>query len=271
MKEVEIISIGNELLRGVVQDTNTHWIAQRIAARGADLRRAALLPDEPDVVAEEIRAALARRPVLIVTQGGLGPTDDDRTREALSLATGLPIEAHAEAEEIVRRRYEELASQGAVTEATLGESRMRMARLPRGAIALDNQVGTAPGVVLRSGDTTIVALPGVPPELHWIWENPLLPLLDDVLGPGGFAEVTVELAWRDESAIAPMLKELQDRHPKVYVKSRARGFAEGEEVRVTLTAAGESDEEAQELVNTAFQDLTESLRVGGIEIAKSGE
>jgi molybdenum cofactor synthesis domain-containing protein len=268
MSDVEIVSIGNELLRGVVQDTNTHWIAQRIAARGADLKRAALLPDEPEVVAEEIRTGLARGPALIVTQGGLGPTDDDRTREALSLATGLPLEPHAEAEAIVRRRYEELARQGAVAESTLSEARIRMARLPRGAIALDNQVGTAPGVVLRSGGTTIVALPGVPPELHWIWEHPLSRLLDEILGPGGFAEVTVELAWRDESALAPMLKDLQDRHPSVYVKSRARGFAEGEEVRVTLTAAGESDEQAQTRVDAAFQDLRESLRVGGIEFLK---
>jgi molybdenum cofactor synthesis domain-containing protein len=268
MKDVEIVSIGNELLRGVVQDTNTHWIARRVAARGARLTRAVLLPDEPEVVGEEIRAILGRTPALIVTQGGLGPTEDDRTREGIALGTGLPLEPHAAAEEIVRRRYAELARDGAVADAELTEARVRMARLPRGALALDNEIGTAPGIVVRAGRTTIVSLPGVPPELHWIWENPLAPVLDEVLGPGGFAEVTVELALLDESRIAGMLARLQDAHPNVYVKSRARGFREGEEVRVTLTAAGATEQEARALVHACLADLRTALDAQGISVLK---
>ena len=264
MKDVQIFSIGDELLRGVVQDSNSHWMAQRIAARGARLTRVVVLPDDPPVCAEEIRAALRRSPALLITQGGLGPTDDDRTREAIALGTDRPIEPHAGAEAIVRRRYAELAGAGRVSDAELHEARLRMAHLPRGARALDNQIGAAPAVVLEVGNTTIVALPGVPPELHWIWENPLEAELDRILGPGGFAEKTVTLDLRDESAIATMLREIAAKHPNVYVKSRAKGFEKGEEVRVTLTAAGEDDAAARKLVDTAFGELREQLQSAGI-------
>ncbi|MBI4728565.1 MAG: competence/damage-inducible protein A [Acidobacteria bacterium] len=266
MSDVEILSIGDELLRGIVQDTNTHWLACRIAARGARLRRAALLPDEPGVVAAALREALSRGPALVVTQGGLGPTDDDRTRRALALALGVPLEPHPEAERIVRRRFEELARAGAVAGAEMVEARLRMSRLPRGALALDNRVGTAPGVVLTAGPTTIVSLPGVPPELRWIWENPLSPILDRVLGPGGFAEVTVTLELRDESRIAPLLALVQASHPDVYVKSRATGHAEGEEVRATLAAFGTDDSEAGERVSAAYEALRAALAAERIAI-----
>lgn len=267
MKDVEIVSIGDELLRGVVQDTNSHWMAQRIAARGARLTRVTVLPDEPAAVAEELRRALARSPALILTQGGLGPTEDDRTREAIALAAGRPLGPHAEAEAIVRRRYAELAAAGHVADAALSEARLRMSRLPHGALALDNRVGSAPAVLIELGDTAIVALPGVPPELNWIWENPLAPVLDRVLGPGGFAETTVTLDLRDESAVAELLEAVQARHPDVYVKSRAKGFAEGEEVRVTLTAAGRDDAEARGLVDAALTDLRAALSGAGVRIA----
>jgi molybdenum cofactor synthesis domain-containing protein len=266
MKDVEIFSLGDELLRGIVQDSNSHWMAKRIAARGAALQRITVLPDRPDVAAAELHAAIERAPALIVTQGGLGPTDDDRTREAIALATGRPREPHPDAEAIVRRRYAELAAAGLVAEAALNEARLRMSRLPRGATALDNQVGAAPGVVLTEGATTIVALPGVPPELHWMWEHPLAPVLDRILGPGGFAELTVPLDLRDESAIAEMLSDLAARHPRVYVKSRAKGFEDGEEVRVTLTAAHANDAEARALVDAAFADLQAGLAAMGIRI-----
>ena len=267
MKDVEIFSIGDELLRGVVQDSNSHWMAQRIAARGARLRRVVVLPDDPPTCAEEIRAAFRRSPALVITQGGLGPTDDDRTREAIGLATGRPLELHADAEAIVRRRYAELAAAGRVTDADLHEARLRMAHLPRGARALDNHIGAAPGVVLEAGTTTIVALPGVPPELQWIWGNTLAPELDRILGPGGFAETTVTLDLRDESAIAAMLRDLAGRHPDVYVKSRAKGFGDGEEVRVTMTAAGSDDADAGAKVAEAFSALTSELATMGIAIA----
>ena len=266
MKQVEIFSLGDELLRGVVQDSNSFWMAQRLAARGASLTRVHTLPDAPQVIAEELRRALERAPALIVAQGGLGPTDDDRTREALALGTGRGLELHDDAYAIVARRYRELAEAGKVDAPDLNEARLRMAMLPEGARALDNHIGGAPAVLMEHDGTTIVALPGVPPELKWIWENTLAVELDRILGPGGFIELTFTLDLRDESVIADMLKPLQERHPEVYVKSRAKGFEEGEEVRVTLTAAGPDDAAARALAERAAAELRTELGARAIAI-----
>src|SRR5207249_2866502 len=155
-----------------------------------------------------------------------------------------------------------------VADATLHEARLRMSRLPRGARPLDNQIGAAPGIVLDLERTTVVALPGVPSELQWIWENSLAPELDQILSPGGFAEMTATLDVRDESAIAEMLRGVQSRNADVYVKSRAKGFDAGEEIRVTLTAAGPSDGDAQRLVDAAFADLGAQLGRMGVRIVR---
>ena len=246
MPHVEIVSIGDELLRGIVQETNAHRLSKRLAARGADLRRVVLVPDDVEVVAAELRSVLSRAPRLVLTHGGLGPTDDDRTREAIARALDVPLEEQPEALAIVERRFAELAAAGAVDDAGLTGPRHRMAMLPRGARALDNQIGTAPGVVVTHASTTIVALPGVPPELFWIWENPLSPLLDELLGPGGFAETTMTLDLRDESIVADLLREIQATHAGVYVKSRAKGFEDDDRIRVTLAArAGSTARAAQ--------------------------
>ncbi|MFA5891523.1 MAG: molybdopterin-binding protein [Actinomycetota bacterium] len=266
MKTVEILAAGNELLQGIVQESNSHWLAKRIAARGASLVRVTVLPDEPPVVAQELRAAIARAPSLIVTHGGLGPTDDDRTREAIAMALDAPQALHSEAEAIVRRRYAELAAQGAVGDAHLTPARLRMAMLPQGARALDNAVGAAPGIVVKAGPVTIVALPGVPPELFWIWEHSLAPVLDELLGPGGFAEITLELDLLDESRIAELLASVQHAHPRVYVKSRARGFEAGDEIRVTLAASGADDARAHRRVEVALAELRTGLAAVGIAI-----
>lgn len=266
MKRAEIFSIGDELLRGIVQDTNTHWLAQRITARGASVARAVMLPDQPPVVAEALREALAREPDAIFTHGGLGPTDDDRTREAVSLATGAPLMPHAQARAIVQRRYAELLAEGAVATGALGAERLRMSVLPRGSLALDNQVGAAPGIVLRAGATVIVCLPGVPPEMGWIFENPLAPVLDEVLGPGGFHEWTAVLSTRDESSIAQVLRDIQGRHPEVYVKSRAKTFNDADAVRITLAAPGPTDAQARALVEETQADLRGSLAELGVEV-----
>ncbi len=259
MTDVEIMCIGDELLRGIVAESNSHWLAKRIAARGATLRRVTVLPDDIDTVAAEIRVVLGRAPALVVTHGGLGPTDDDRTRTMIARGLRRSQRRDPDASSIVERRYRELAEHGSIADATLNDARARMADLPDGARAFDNEVGAAPAFAITQDATTIVALPGVPPELVWIWENSLVPLLDEVMGPGGFSELTLDLDLLDESRIAWLMEELARQHPGVYVKSRARGFAKGEEIRATLAATATSDEHAREMVRAAEADLRAAL------------
>ena len=268
MSLVEILSIGDELLRGIVHESNAYRLAKRLAARGATLQRVTMLPDDPSVVAGEIRAALDRAPDLIVTHGGLGPTQDDRTREAIALAAGTDLVRDPRAAAIVRRRYEELAAQG-VVDPHDNEARFRMADLPVGARAFDNHIGTAPAFALDLGATTLIALPGVPRELEWIWDEQLAPLLDAVLGPGGFAERTFSTEIHDESGIAPILDRIQADHDAVYVKSRARGFDEDDRLRITLHAIGADADAAREAVARAEADLRAALAAVGLELGSA--
>src|SRR5512141_1596064 len=160
---VEILAIGNELLVGQVQDTNTYWLVRSLTALGARVRRAVILRDEYDEIADALASALKRKPRLIITTGGLGPTDDDLTMRALSQALSLELVEDPVALEMVRQRYVYLAGIRPNFSADLNEARRKMALLPLGGTPIYNPNGAAPGVVLdANGTTTIVSMPGVP-------------------------------------------------------------------------------------------------------------
>ena len=161
MVNVEIIVIGNELLLGLVQDTNSNYLCRVLRGMGGRVRHAAVVRDEADAIADEVRASLARHTDLLFTCGGLGPTDDDLTLAAIARALDRPLEINAAARAFVERRYTELAAQGYVASAALTEARLKMARLPAGAHIIDNPVGAAPAVVIATDAARVVALPGV--------------------------------------------------------------------------------------------------------------
>ena len=269
-KTAEILTIGNELLLGIVQDTNTHWLCKRITGLGGRVRRAALLPDDLEAIGAELLQALNREPDLIVTTGGLGPTQDDQTLEAIARALGLPLEEHPEALKIVARRYRELYEQGRVDTPELTESRRKMARLPQGATPLDNHVGTAPGALIQHNKSTIVALPGVPSEMQDIWENALQPYLTRIFGKGFYLERTLVVEINDESRLAPILREYQSAWPQVYIKSRPKGFAEGLKILITLAMSGERPL-VEQTIERLTQELTERLKREGLPIAELKE
>lgn len=270
LKTAEVFAIGNELLLGIVQDTNTHWLCRRITGLGGRVRRCFVLPDEPSVIAEELERALRRDPDLLVTTGGLGPTQDDLTLEAVAQALDVPLEEHPEALRIVERRYRELFEQGRVDSPALTDARRKMARLPRGAQALDNRVGTAPGVLIKRGKTTLVSLPGVPAELYDIWENALQPYLERIFGAGFYGERTLIVDVNDESLLAPLLREFQQSWPEVYIKSRPKGFAEGLKILITLAMSGERSR-VEETLARLVQELMDRLKEQGLPVAEFGK
>ncbi len=262
---IEILGIGNEILLGDVQDTNTHWLCRQVTGRGGRVRRVTIVGDEPAVIAAEIKAALGRRPAAIFTSGGLGPTDDDLTLAAVAAALSVPLEENAEALALVAARYTELAEQGYVASAELSPERRKMARLPRGAVPLANRVGTAPGVLLRLSETAIVCLPGVPAELKHIFSVSLESFLIELFGQRDFAAVTVVTDSGDESVLAPIVRAVAAAHPNVYVKSRATHFGSGVKLRVTLSASGAVGL-AQPAVDAALDHLQRELAGVGIGV-----
>ncbi len=266
MVTVEIIAIGNELLLGDTLDTNTHWLCRTLTGLGGRVERAVLVRDECPAIVREIRGALQRGARLVLTSGGLGPTEDDRTLEAVAEALDRPLVMNERALALVREKYQRWAALGYVADAHLSESRLKMARLPEGAEALENPVGAAPGVLVRLPQTTLVSLPGVPAELKAIVTGPLQPVLQELLGAGVFREREVIALCRDESVLAPLLREVSHRHPDVYIKSRAREFGPDVRFRITLSLAGRDPESVQARLEAATRDLHQTLQRAGIEV-----
>jgi molybdopterin-biosynthesis enzyme MoeA-like protein len=233
---------------------------------GGRVRRVAVVRDEADAIADEMRASLARRTDLMFTCGGLGPTDDDLTLAAIAQALSRKLEIDAAARAFVEHRYAELAAQGYVTSAAMTEARLKMARLPTGAQIIDNPVGAAPAVAIRTEAARIVALPGVPAELKAIVEGPLQALLKELFGRGSYREREVMVECGDESRLAPALREVVAAHPEVYIKSRASHFGRDVTFRITLSATAASAEAADRLIVAASDDLARAFTQAGIRI-----
>lgn len=256
---VEILTVGNEVLAGDVLDTNSHWLCRQLAARGARVQRITVVPDEPKVIAETLLAALARRPALILTCGGLGPTADDLTLSAIAAALARPLHEDAAAYDMVRDLYARLYARGHVTTPEMTPARVKMACLPHGAQPLANTVGAAPGVLLEERGVLIASLPGVPAEMQDIFTNALWPRLAARVTGGAYAERTIATDCWDESILAPAVDATAARHPRVYIKSRAQVYGGGVADFVTLAARGDNEAHALALLDAAETDLRQAL------------
>ncbi len=266
MFTAEILAIGNELLQGDVLDTNSRFLCRYLTRQGGKVGRVVLLPDEPDTIAAEVRGALERGPDLIVTTGGLGPTEDDLTLSAVARALGRPLVENPQALALLEKRYAELFSCGLIADATLTPPRRKMALFPEGGEALPNPVGTAPAVLLRREKTLLVCLPGVPEEVQGIVEGPLQAHLSRTLVTGHHARRSF-LVNAGEATLFPLLRHLARKYPDVYVKSHAGRVRPGTglQVRVTLSSYGDTASEAEERVQQAAEELRRALVEVGIE------
>ena len=244
LKTVELFAIGNELLVAQVLDTNSHWLIRNITALGARVNRAAMIRDDYDHIGDELQASIKRGPRLIVTTGGLGPTDDDLTLRAISRTLNLPLALHPDALEMVRKRYEHIATIRENFDPTMNDARRKMAYFPESSTPLFNPNGAAPAMALDvpsnhpDGVTTIVSLPGVPSEMKEIFASSLQPVLANSIGAGGYIERNIVLDKGDESRIADALQAVQTNHPTVYVKSRGQKYEDGPRLTVVLSLGG---------------------------------
>jgi molybdenum cofactor synthesis domain-containing protein len=265
MVDVEIFAIGNELLLGDVLDTNTNYLCKQLTGMGAKVCRAVMLPDDVNVIAEELRIATSKGRRLIITTGGLGPTEDDKTLEAVAIAFRVGLKLNEDAYRMVSERYRQLFAEGLVDSPEITEPRRKMAILPKGAVPIFNPVGTAPAVWFEwKRGHTLLCLPGVPRELVGIWESTLPPFLMGLLGRGYFKLVEVIAEICDESKLAPIVSEVAKAHPSVYVKSRASRFGRDVKLKITLSMSSEGKEEVDAEVNSAVAHLQSLLKSMGI-------
>lgn len=266
---VEIFAIGNELLVAQVLDTNTHWLIRAITGAGAHVRRAAMIRDDYDQISDELQAAMRRAPRLIITTGGLGPTDDDMTLRAISRCFGLPLIEDAQALEWVRQRYLHLAAIRPNFDGALNDARRKMALFPRGATPIGNPSGAAPAMVLDvAPEVTLISLPGVPSEMKDIYSQTLQPVLAASIGAGGYLERNIVLDLGDESKLAHVLLEVQARHPSVYHKSRGQDYADGRKLTVVLSRGGADLDEIRGDMRAAEADAISGLRALGYAVLR---
>ena len=202
-------------------DTNSNWIARQLNRRGWKLERVTILRDSLDNISKGIRETLKRRPDLAITVGGLGPTHDDMTLIGLGRAVGQPLVLNRQALSIIKKRYETMGESTRLT-----KHRKKMAILPIESMPLPNSVGTAPGVLTKSGRTMIVSLPGVPQEMRAIFKESVIPILKKTatIPP---EEAYLRLVGIIESALAPILVRAQRKYAQLYFKSHPRGKETG--------------------------------------------
>jgi nicotinamide-nucleotide amidase len=172
---VEILTVGDELLRGDLADTNGVWLAERLTRQGFQVSRLATMGDPMEPLVGYLEQAAARTDLLLVT-GGLGPTEDDRTAAAVARAAGRELQLDQDQLATLQQRFTNAGY-------TFTPNNEKQVWFPRAATVLPNERGTAPGfMVSTDGGTRIVCMPGVPHEMKAMFEGQVLPLLEDSVG-----------------------------------------------------------------------------------------
>lgn len=236
---IEIICVGNELLIGKTLNTNAHWLAKRATTLGLRVHRVTTVEDDVDEIAMSIKAALARKNRFIVTVGGLGPTFDDKTLEGVAKALDCRLAVNKEALSMVEKRYRRYVEEGRLETAELTPHRVKMAKLPEGSEPLVNPVGTAPGVLIDHGETTLIALPGVPAEMKAIFEGSVAPLLRQAAGELTYFEASLNVLGVLESEVAPLIDRVMRDNPYVYVKSHPKDAETIPRIELHLSTSAE--------------------------------
>jgi nicotinamide-nucleotide amidase len=233
--KAEIISIGTEILLGELLDTNANYLAARLPALGIDLYWMTQAGDNLGRLTEAFRRAWDRSDLTLAT-GGLGPTEDDVTREAIAAALDEPLSVQPELEAQLRAFF---TSRGLL----MPESNVKQAALIPSARAIPNPRGTAPGWWVEREGRILVAMPGPPPELERMWEVEVAPRLAALVGGGVIVSRTLKTAGIGEGTVDEMVSALlKSTNPTIGVYAKADG------VQLRLTAKAATGEEARRLI-----------------------
>lgn len=258
MNTVGILVIGNEILDGVILDTNTQWLIQQLKPLNYTVAETITVRDNTTEIAHAINRMKNDTIQLVITTGGLGPTHDDMTLRGVAEAFDLPMKLNEHAYEIVERQYKLYYERGIVDTPEITDARRKMAIFPEGAKPLDNRAGGAPGVLFEENGFAVVSLPGVPSELKWIFENQLTPILRK-RARGHYYEKIIHLNLRDESTLAPLIDKAMETDSEVYIKSMVKPYGEAG-IRLWVSCHGENTEEIRTRVEKIAELLIELTR-----------
>lgn len=247
MPTAEIITIGTELLLGEIVDTNSHYLARQLRDAGIDLFYTSTVGDNEQRIADAVTHGLGRSDIVLCT-GGLGPTVDDVTREGIARALGLPLEFREELWAQINERFGRM-------KRTPSENNRRQAEAPQGARSLENAVGSAPGLLVEAEGKVVIAVPGVPNEMKYLYENGILPYFKERFGLTGVIKARVlHVAGVPESQIDEHIADLEKQtNPTVGLAAHAGS------VDVRLTAKADTLEQAGGLLDTLEAEVRSRL------------
>ena len=246
---VEVLAVGTELLLGQIVNTNATEIARRLADRGFVHRHQAVVGDNAERMDAAIRAAKERSDAVIIT-GGIGPTQDDITREVVAEVAGEALRFDETYASRMRERWEALGR-------TFPESNLRQAFSPEGSVVIPNHKGSAPGFRIEVDGCWIVALPGVPAEMLTMLDEEVMPFLQTA--SGGEAGVVVSRVIRSwgmaEATVAELLGDVFEASTNPTVAF----LASSGEIKVRLTAHARSESEAYDLIRPVEAEVASRL------------
>lgn len=245
----EVISIGTEILLGELTDTNSVYMARTLRDLGINLFFMTSVGDNEKRIADAIRIALGRAQV-VITCGGLGPTIDDMTRQAVAAATDRGLEFHQELLDQIAERFQSFRSQ-------MTENNRRQAFVPEHAVIIENPVGTAPSFAVEYGDKVVISLPGVPREMKYLMIEKVVPYLRQRYGITGkiIKAKILKAAGIGESALDELIgKELLEAsNPTVGLAAHSG------QIDVRITAKAESSADADALIAEAEARLRQRI------------
>ena len=244
--KAEIVSVGTEMLLGMIVDTNSQFLTQQLADLGVDVFWISQVGDNQDRVVDVIRRGLARSELIVIT-GGLGPTEDDLTRESIAAALSETIAVDPDLEQWLRDNF---ARRG----RPMPERNVKQATLIPSARSLPNPIGTAPGWWVERDGKIVVAMPGVPTEMRRMWDEQARPRLRERTGAGVLITTTLKCLGLGEAAVEEQLGELiHGRNPTVATYAKPDG------VQVRISAKAGSADVARGLLVPAVDQAMQAL------------
>ncbi len=209
IKNAAILAIGDEILLGQIQNTNSSWLSARLTSLGIKVESLEVCADDTGRIVEVLRRLSAEHD-LIITTGGLGPTNDDKTVSALCTYFGVARKSDPNAEERISTRLHNIYKEAVTPE--LLELNLKQAEIPANSIALDNPQGAAPGIWALESEVYYLTLPGVPLEVKAIFDTSALPLLDKE-SPNNLQVYNIMVSGIPESALSMRLADFEEKLP----------------------------------------------------------
>lgn len=239
---VELICVGTELLLGNIVNTNVAYLAEKCAAFGFASYFQTVVGDNAERLTQVLTTAKNRADIVILS-GGLGPTEDDITKEVAAGVWGrrLRNDEHS---------MERIAEYFAARDILPTENNWKQAMVPEGAIVLDNDNGTAPGMIIEDENCRVILLPGPPGELVPMFEGKVIPYLEK-LTPGVIYSQTVKICGVSESAVETTVKDLIDKQTNPTIAT----YAKTGEVHIRVTASAEDTKKAAKLIKPVVKEL----------------